>query len=156
MLSLGFFFEKWSFTAYHCHGNIFHDVIPTGSLKSQIFINDVRAWINTKDGVPSGASLKTRHQLIISVSSKPSNESVTGDKRITGGHESVPGAWPWMAGIFVTGIKNYFKCGATLIDAQWVVTAAHCTFINLGPILVSGTKMPEILEVVYPANDISI
>lgn len=49
-------------------------------------------------------------------------------KRIVGGKASVKGAWPWQVSIIKllndTGGKPV--CGGTLIERQWVVTAAHC------------------------------
>jgi secreted trypsin-like serine protease len=48
--------------------------------------------------------------------------------RIVGGVEAVPGAWPWQVYIEAGG----FACGGSLIDARWVLTAAHCVvdFLN--------------------------
>ncbi|CAH8541989.1 unnamed protein product [Heterobilharzia americana] len=43
--------------------------------------------------------------------------------RIVGGQITTPGQWPWMATIRE---KNEFRCGASLIDSQWLLTAAHC------------------------------
>lgn len=43
--------------------------------------------------------------------------------RIVGGKEAVPYSWPWAAILKTFG---QFYCGATLINNQWVMTAAHC------------------------------
>ncbi|ROL52489.1 Plasminogen [Anabarilius grahami] len=44
--------------------------------------------------------------------------------RIVGGCISKPHSWPWQISLR-TRTKIHF-CGGTLIDAQWVLTAAHC------------------------------
>lgn len=48
--------------------------------------------------------------------------------RIIGGYEATPGEWPWMTALVERGEEAYLGqfCGGSLIDAQWVVTAAHC------------------------------
>uniref|UniRef100_A0A3Q2DQT1 Peptidase S1 domain-containing protein n=1 Tax=Cyprinodon variegatus TaxID=28743 RepID=A0A3Q2DQT1_CYPVA len=44
------------------------------------------------------------------------------NKRIIGGQDAQPGAWPWQV-YFTT---NDSSCGGSLINDQWVLTAAHC------------------------------
>lgn len=44
--------------------------------------------------------------------------------RIVGGTTANPGDWPWQAQLRTTSGFPY--CGASLVDSQWVVTAAHC------------------------------
>ncbi|CAH8509166.1 unnamed protein product [Schistosoma turkestanicum] len=45
------------------------------------------------------------------------------NSRIIGGAVSKPGQWPWMASIRE---NKQFRCGASLISSQWLLTAAHC------------------------------
>ena len=47
---------------------------------------------------------------------------------IVGGHEAEPGAWPWQVALIDTGGHPYDDqyCGGSLINPDWVVTAAHC------------------------------
>lgn len=46
------------------------------------------------------------------------------NNRIVGGQEASQGDWPWQASLqFDTG--KYF-CGASLINSEWLLSAAHC------------------------------
>uniref|UniRef100_A0A3Q3M4G5 Transmembrane protease serine 9-like n=1 Tax=Mastacembelus armatus TaxID=205130 RepID=A0A3Q3M4G5_9TELE len=47
--------------------------------------------------------------------------------RIVGGQEAAPGSWPWQVGLFGNGS---LLCGGTLINREWVLTAAQCFSSN--------------------------
>lgn len=51
--------------------------------------------------------------------------------RIVGGQVSQPGQWPWMAIVAATftesdGVNRTYQCGGSIINEEWVLTAAHC------------------------------
>lgn len=46
--------------------------------------------------------------------------------RITGGQEATPGQFPYQAAMFVTASGGTYFCGGTILDANTVMTAAHC------------------------------
>uniref|UniRef100_A0A8C3UKP7 Peptidase S1 domain-containing protein n=1 Tax=Catharus ustulatus TaxID=91951 RepID=A0A8C3UKP7_CATUS len=48
--------------------------------------------------------------------------------RIIGGKETSVNKWPWQVSVQYGPIHI---CGGTIIDAQWVLTAAHCFFMCL-------------------------
>uniref|UniRef100_A0A8C6A9I5 Transmembrane serine protease 13 n=1 Tax=Marmota marmota marmota TaxID=9994 RepID=A0A8C6A9I5_MARMA len=56
--------------------------------------------------------------------------AITG--RIVGGTLTSENKWPWQVSLHY-GITHI--CGGTLIDAQWVLTAAHCFFVTQEKIL---------------------
>lgn len=55
-------------------------------------------------------------------------------KRIVGGESARTGEWPWLATLRIKMNKTSpfeHLCGATLIQNQWLVSAAHCfEFVN--------------------------
>ncbi|XP_028813498.1 chymotrypsin A-like [Denticeps clupeoides] len=50
---------------------------------------------------------------------------ITGYGRIVNGEEAVPHSWPWQASL--QDYTGFHFCGGSLINENWVVTAAHCT-----------------------------
>ncbi|ELU06672.1 hypothetical protein CAPTEDRAFT_18116 [Capitella teleta] len=51
------------------------------------------------------------------------------NSRIIGGSEAVAHSWPWQARVVAAGVE----CGGSLIDTQFVITAAHCLATNTDP-----------------------
>ena len=64
-------------------------------------------------------------------------------RRIVGGIESDPNAYPWMAGITDAGGSSPY-CGGTLVAPKWVLTAAHC-FLNSDETSVDTTKSVDVI-----------
>jgi len=46
--------------------------------------------------------------------------------RIVGGETAVPHSWPWQVGLSANGQRS-FTCGGSLLNEEWIMTAAHCT-----------------------------
>ena len=51
-------------------------------------------------------------------------------EKILGGQIAALGSWGWQVAIFLNG---RFICGGSLINSQWILTAAHCVFSNNKP-----------------------
>ncbi|KAG7282479.1 hypothetical protein CRUP_000475 [Coryphaenoides rupestris] len=52
------------------------------------------------------------------------NPVITGYSRIVNGEEAVPHSWPWQ--VSLQDQTGFHFCGGSLINENWVVTAAHC------------------------------
>jgi len=50
-------------------------------------------------------------------------------RRIIGGIEATPHSWPWQCAIMI--VDRFLKCGCSVINEEWVVTAAHCRCVAL-------------------------
>ena len=47
--------------------------------------------------------------------------------RIVNGKEVIPHTWPWTVRLFFMDQESMgFSCGGSVIDENWVLTAAHC------------------------------
>ncbi|XP_019641918.1 PREDICTED: chymotrypsin B-like [Branchiostoma belcheri] len=60
----------------------------------------------------------------------PTIARIPAPERIVGGNTAQQGSWPWQVlvrnWVDSPGSGGYYLCGGTLVDAEWVVTAAHC------------------------------
>uniref|UniRef100_A0A0N5AW76 limulus clotting factor C n=1 Tax=Syphacia muris TaxID=451379 RepID=A0A0N5AW76_9BILA len=51
------------------------------------------------------------------------------ETKIVGGYYARPYSWPWQAELCMISPFNkdcYFRCGGSLIDSEWLMSAAHC------------------------------
>ncbi len=67
--------------------------------------------------------------------------------RITGGVSTVISEFPWQ----VYYISGNFRCGGTIINNKWVLTAAHCTKNNSGGAILASDMFVKV-GVDNPAN----
>jgi len=55
---------------------------------------------------------------------KVCGQSYAAQSRIISGADAKPGAWPWMASLWLYGTSHI--CGGTIINPKWILTASHC------------------------------
>jgi len=54
--------------------------------------------------------------------------------RIVGGSFAIPNSWPWQVSLF----SGSFFCGGSIINNQWILTAAHCQVSTTNLIIRTG------------------
>ncbi|XP_039207963.1 transmembrane protease serine 12-like isoform X2 [Crotalus tigris] len=59
---------------------------------------------------------------------RPAMDETASGNRIVGGHDALPGAWPWQVSLQVYrfGIGYHHICGGVVITNNSLLTAAHC------------------------------
>uniref|UniRef100_A0A3B3UHX3 Zgc:165423 n=1 Tax=Poecilia latipinna TaxID=48699 RepID=A0A3B3UHX3_9TELE len=71
--------------------------------------------------IKNNGALTVIHSLVDVICGKASLNTKSGT-RIVGGQDAAAGAWPWQARLNIQG----GLCGGSLINSQWVLSAAHC------------------------------
>ncbi|EFX82246.1 hypothetical protein DAPPUDRAFT_49162 [Daphnia pulex] len=84
-------------------------------------------------------------------------QSNSENNKIVGGEETAPNEFPWQALIVVEIVNNNEDkmCGGSLINDQWILTAAHCLLLTSGVYLGvhNYAATDEINRKMYVANN---
>ncbi|EGV98940.1 Serine protease MPN2 [Cricetulus griseus] len=73
--------------------------------------------------------------------------------KIFGGTSAPSRKWPWQVSLHFSGIHI---CGGSILDAYWVLTAAHCFDRQLVYILVNSEKIVEAIDVYVGIMDLDV
>ena len=56
----------------------------------------------------------------------PDLETCGSSARIVNGVNANPNSWPWIVHLLFQDNESEGVCGGTIINSEWVLTAAHC------------------------------
>ncbi|KAM8977005.1 enteropeptidase [Pelodytes ibericus] len=104
------------------------NVNTTSTVKSEIngsFVKLVQAEDGSFTLIPSD-QCTDRSVIHIECNQRECGKRLVSDSsKIVGGTDAVVGAWPWMVALFYNQRQ---MCGATLVNEEWLVSAAHCVY----------------------------
>jgi secreted trypsin-like serine protease len=86
------------------------------------------ATMKNNIGVSRGAftlqSLMILCSMVCCAGPAEEGDAASSEHSVIGGSEANLGEWPWQAQLAVPGYSHW--CGGSLLNEEWVVTAAHC------------------------------
>ena len=60
--------------------------------------------------------------------------------RIVHGSEALPQEYPWQCALFENEEDHFPKCGCSILNSQWILTAAHCA-ISYNGVLIEWNRL---------------
>ena len=106
------------------------------------------AGSSQETGTPDTVRIQARHGQDSGLGTEQESS-----EEVIGGSPAAPGAFPWMAALVLSSHSSPqtgLRCGGTLIDPEWVLTAAHCLTNPDGSFM-----LPSDLRVVVGIADLS-
>ncbi|XP_050093849.1 collagenase-like [Anopheles aquasalis] len=102
-----------------------------------------------------------RHRLTMAMKMSPAKKHPNQLAKIVNGQTAHDGQFPWQVSIRAALGRSVTVCGGSLIDAQWVLTAAHCAHdynvfqIGMGSIHLNMARltMLAVVKHVHPEFD---
>ncbi|KAJ8020319.1 Transmembrane protease serine 3 [Holothuria leucospilota] len=95
----------------------------------QVLVSITFLWVSDACNLHSGystlQSYRPKHFLVKECGQRPLYQDHSRFRRVVNGEKAVLGQWPWHVNIQYNRLP---PCSGVLIDADWVVTAAHCFY----------------------------
>lgn len=83
--------------------------------------------LNTTESNPNA----TIHNATLETDTNKTNNGF----RIVGGNEVIPGEIPWQV-VFMNKVTKLAFCGGSLLNKEWIITAAHCVEGKIGTFII--------------------
>lgn len=102
----------------------------------------------TQQTIPQAGTRLLRITLAVSALAIGSNLALASDKtpRVVGGEPAAPDQFPWQAAvIFNNGDTPYnsLHCGGSIINANWILSAAHCADDGANAVFVGSNSLED-------------